>query len=413
MLASCFFFLGMLAMVVFSSCDGVIFSTIREEVKLSDAKVSGDISTIVRYQLDGVENAFVSNGEIYNRSIATNVNAAGESVSEFIDSIANSKIDWSDFKNPNGDHVFALAADSNYLYAATIAIEEDDDGKNVGTTRTLWCYSDGEWSALFTAAYSDSTPFTLFCTNSPKSENRTAYFRYVTKVTLSVDGVDKSYTIPVVYELNGTEKLKTIHTTETSTDETLEGGYIYKTSDNYPVGTYSETAPASTDDISNLMTVSACASFGGTVYFTSNYAMITNEDATTDATYIYYSSGDNVYYSTDASTWTAVDLDCDTIYSLGVTLDYLLAGTDSGIVHTKWATETPFVPAAGNNDFSTNADSTLSSYYEVSAILVVDPLQSEYGGTIFATSETSSSSASLNNVGLWSYYASEKEWNRE
>ena len=138
--------------------------------------------------------------------------------------------------------------------------------------------------------------------------------------------------------------------------------------------------------------------------------MASNETLVDDSTYIYYSSGDNVYYSSDGSAWTSVDLDCDTIYSLCITSDYLLAGTDGGIVHTPLSDA---IPSSGTADFSTNADSALSTYYEVYAIMVVNPADAETSATIFATANTSSTSASLNNVGLWSYFASEGEWNRE
>ena len=156
--------------------------------------------------------------------------------------------------------------------------------------------------------------------------------------------------------------------------------------------------------------------------------MTSNETLDSSSTLIYYSSGDNVYYkgtvkvsttdedgnatTTDKTVdWTGVDLDCSTILSLGVTSDYLLAGTSSGIVHTSLSNGIPATNAS--TDFSTNADSALSSYYEISLILVIDSGKTEAGTTIFATAETQKSSASMNNVGLWGYYASENEWNRE
>ncbi|MBR1404054.1 MAG: hypothetical protein IJ558_07725 [Treponema sp.] len=97
--------------------------------------------------------------------------------------------------------------------------------------------------------------------------------------------------------------------------------------------------------------------------------------------------------------------------SLAVTNDYLLAGTDEGIVHTTWASEN--IPSAGTADFSTNADSTLSSYYVVNCLLAVDPSRDETAGTLYGAIDMSGTSASLNNVGLWSYYAYKGKWNRE
>ena len=385
-LTLCSLVFGTFVLTSFFSCDGVIFDTIRDEVELDDAEISGDIQSIIRYTLDGVEHIFVSTGEIYHRSVATNVNRNGEEVEDFADSVANSKIDWDSFSTPRG-FVYSLAADSTNLYAASVVIEEDDDGYNVGTERNLYCYDGSKWNKIWTASYSSSNAAILFCTNSPKPENREAYFRYGKKI----------------WKLSGTTELS---------DDSAQ--YVYKASATDSSGNALSsigTELSAEDENSTAINVTSCAKLGGTTYFSSAYAMTTNESPDSDATYIYYSSGDNVYYSNDGSTWTAVDLSCDTIYSLGVTYDYLLAGTDSGIVHTTWASEN--IPSAGNSDFDTNADSTLSSYYEIPAILVIDSSRHETTGTIYASSVTSSSSASLNNVGLWSYYASEGEWNRE
>ena len=124
-------------------------------------------------------------------------------------------------------------------------------------------------------------------------------------------------------------------------------------------------------------------------------------------------------YSTDpndATKWTTVSLNHKSILSIALTKNYLLAGTTGGIIHTPLKADSNkivAIPAAGHVDFSTNADAALSSYYDVQAVLVVNPSNDETAATIFATAETSSTSASLNNVGLWSYFSSKNEWNRE
>lgn len=378
---------SLISALFFSSCDGVIFYTIRDEVELDDAEISGDIAKVVRYQLDGVENVFVANGKIYCRSVDTAHDASGNEV-EFTDSVANSKIDWTTFAKPSGI-VYDLAADSQYLYAVAIIYDDDDDGYNVPTTRTVYCYdsSSSSWTSIFSATYSSSVSSRLFCTNAPKNDNRKAYFRY---------GSD-------IYELNGTAQL----------GDDIAAGFVYATADNASVGTF--TTPE--DSSSTAFNPLSCAYFNGTVYFTALYAMTTNETLDDEASYLYYATGDNVYYSTDASTWTPVDLSCDTILSLAVTQNYLIAGTDEGIVHTPYTTKAENdvggIPTEGTADFDTNADSTLSSYYEVNSVLVIDPSLGEYDGTIYASIDMSGTSASLNNIGLWSYYAYKGKWNRE
>ena len=179
---------------------------------------------------------------------------------------------------------------------------------------------------------------------------------------------------------------------------------------NFPIGEL-----VNADDSKTPLAVNSCTSLGGTVYFSSAYAMTSATTSTSGET-AYYSDGAYVYYSTDGSSWEPVNLGCDTILSLTITNNYLLAGTSDGIVHTHINVDTAgsaAVPSSGTADFSTNADSALSSYYEIPALLAINPTKDETAGTIYASSITSSSSASLNNVGLWSYYASTGEWNRE
>ena len=354
---------------LFFSCHGVIFDTIRDEVKLADAVISGDIQDIIRYKDD----IYVSTGKISHRSVSLTKDINGKTEEEckkegevFV-AAADQKSELKSFSSPSG-YIYSLAADSNNLYALSVIIEEDDDGYNVPTKRVLWCYTatedgkEGSWKEIWSKSYDgskDDKAF-LFCTNTLKESNRHAYFRYQSKI----------------YELTGEEL-----------------GDTGMTSD-----------------------INSCTVLGSTVHFSSAYAMTSNETSKDESTYIYRSSGDTVYYSTDGDRWESVDLNCDTILSLAITKDYLLAGTASGIVHTPLKADSNgknAIPSSGNADFDTNADSTLSSYYEVPALLVLDPLQKEISATIFATCLTSSTSASLNNVGLWSYFATEGEWNRE
>lgn len=364
----------------FSACDGIVFHDIRKEVKLAKAKISGDIHNIVRFNYNGVEHVFASNGTIYYRSV--NADSALGSVN------IDSKESWSeDFENPD-DHIFSLAADTNCLYAATIALEKDDDGYNVPKSWSLWCFDTDSksWNKIYTAQYSSELSFILFCTNTPKKDNRRAYFRYGTSV----------------WQLSGTTPLTTDNKMDAK--EKLETGETLTSFDNSTKPTYA---------------TKSCAYFNGEVYFSSSEAMVTNETPEKDATYIYRSLSDNILYSTDptdATKWTQVNLNHKSILSIALTANYLLAGTTGGIIHTPLEADSNkivAIPKAGHVDFSTNADATLSSYYDVQAILVVDSSEAETSATIFATAETSSTSASLNNVGLWSYFATEGEWNRE
>lgn len=352
---SFFLLLGMLSTLF--SCDGVIFSTIRDEVRLSNAKIGGIVQNIVRFKYKGEEHIFITNGKIYHRSVEEDV--------------VNSKIPWTPFPAPAG-YIYSLAADDGYLYALGVIIDEDDDGYNVPTSRVIYC-RDSEsdsWKQIGALAY-NSPNTSIICTNS--LNNRKAYFISGKKI----------------YELSG---------------EVIDfDSWKYA-----PSGFTSELRP--NEDFDNegesASSIVSCASLGGTTYFSAGRGMTSNADDSC----IYYASGGTVSYYAGEEAKGSVSVSGDNILSLGVTSDYLLVGTDEGIQHTPL---NDIVPSGGTADFLTNADSTLSSYYEVPAILVVDPSKPEYEGTIYASSVTSSSSASKKNMGLWSYYASTREWNRE
>ena len=104
---------------------------------------------------------------------------------------------------------------------------------------------------------------------------------------------------------------------------------------------------------------------------------------------------------------------------MGFTQDFMLLGTTDGIQHVTMGADSTDTnkPGSSIQDFDNNAASALSSYYEVPALLVVNPGANEYSTAIFAAAEfsgsSSSTSATLDNVGLWGYYPSEDEWNRE
>jgi len=389
-----FIFASIFSVFLFS-CHGIIFDEIRNEVELDDAKVSGQIKSIVRYSYDcdsdgeKEECVFTATGKIYYRNISSTENSSGEKVTEFADSIASKKIGFSSFSKPSSGRVLSLAADKTYLYALVADVEtDDDDDTNGTTTRQIWSFDGSKWTQIVTTAYSSSYGFVLFCTNSPKSENREAYFRYGSKV----------------YKLS---EYKPKEDAEIDEDQ---GGYVYANEGNSYIGTYTQTENSS----STALEVKSCAMLNGTVYFSSEPSLVSDETEDDDASYLYFGNSDDVYYSQDGSSWTSVDLDCSKILCLGVTDNYLLIGTTEGIAHILLKTiRTEGTSSASTTSFDNNAASALSSYYKVPAILVVNPALDETSGTIFASSITSSTSASLNNVGLWSYFSSEGKWNRE
>lgn len=369
-----FLFASILAFTItlFSSCQGVIFDTIRDEVALDSAKLTGEISSIIRFK----DYIFVCNGNVWCKQA---------------DSLINY---WFKMPQPgNSNFTYKLAADDKYIYAQTMAIKEDEkEGENIPSFRSIYFSEDGiTWKiakieggvALTNLVYASYNPMKLMCTNTPQEAHRKAFLRY---------GYD-------IYELNG-ENAKMISSDDTYVDLSLV------------------TNPFNP---SQKLSISySCTWFNGKYYFSGGYAMITNETKNTDATAMYYTSGNYIYTyrlqegSNTNFTPVASNMNSGTIYSLGITADSILLGTSEGIAHTTFYEN---VPLATTYDFSTNAASALSSYYDVENILVVDPSLGEISGIIYGTTtfsgSSSSSSASFENIGLWSYYPYKGKWNLE
>ena len=339
----------MLAFVA-TACHDVIFDEIRKEVKLADAQVSGDINSIVRFGMGGKEYLFVQSGNIYCKELK-----ADPTTSEPYEG------QWK--KTTKGDIgngiVIGLAADTAYLYALAVRIEEDEDeGENYSAEQMLYCSTDGnEWKKI-NLTLPPKGPNTLFCTNSPNPEHRKAF--------LNTNGT--------VYALDG----------ESATE--------YNTGDIKP---------------------KSCVWFGGGVTFSAAEAATTNETADTEATLWYdYDKDDSKKILIHGKVEDTKNIGY-TIHSLACTKDFLLAGTDGGLLYFGLENGLP----TGSTDSGTNVSSTLSSYYEVHSVLAVDPSLPAKGGDIYGTTvfsgTSSNTGASADNQGLWAYYPGRGHWNRE
>ena len=144
---------------VFSGCQDPIFWNIRQEVKLEEATIYGDIFSIVRFK----DKLFIANGNIYSK-----------------DKNANSHGQWSKMNGPAG-HVLTVAADSSYVYALSVTSRKNDsEGEMELDSRKLYYSSDGNsWKEVsgITLSNSKSDVVKLLCTNSPKVAHRYAYIR--------------------------------------------------------------------------------------------------------------------------------------------------------------------------------------------------------------------------------------------
>ena len=159
------------------------------------------------------------------------------------------------------------------------------------------------------------------------------------------------------------------------------------------------------------------AVYAGGVYF-FNSCSATNEKSATAATHVYWASGSTLKYvaaGTNASSGASAVNASLTITSIAATSDAILLGTKGrGLQKT---TNTLGVPGSSLAPFSTNADSALDAPYIIPAMLCIDSAAPETGAMLYASADfkgkPGSSGGNFKDIGLWSYYPSRGNWNRE
>lgn len=372
------------AISVFTSCNGVVFDTIREEVKLSDAQIQGTVHSLIRVtdSSDSKEYLYLSaNPVVWKKNVDEAVKNGGTDSTDYTTSEHGH---WSTTSRPGNNYVRLAANHNGEIYSLSSIVKEvTDDGEMEEISRELKYLDTSDNNALWqTVTFDDesitseiSSDSSIFCTNTPKNKNRYAFVR--------IDGK--------IYKLEGGKA--------TLIEESSE--YNFTSGDN------------STSIYSNARGVSTFN--GRTFYFTETAAITSNESYNSDATMIYYASGTTVYYrAAGDSGWTSVSCDSSDIRSIAVTKDKLLLGTTSGLDNTAL---NEGKPTGSATTISANATSTLSSSYIVPILLTIDPTKSDTATDIYAASNfegnPSSTSATRKNASLWSYYPARSKWNRE
>lgn len=372
------------AISVFTSCNGVVFDTIREEVKLSDAQIQGTVHSLIRVtdSSDSKEYLYLSaNPVVWKKNVDEAVRNGGTDSTDYTTSEHGH---WSTTSRPGNNYVRLAANHNGEIYSLSSIVKEvTDDGEMEEISRELKYLDTSDKDALWQTVTFDDESITseislassIFCTNTPKNENRYAFVR--------IDGK--------IYKLEGGKA--------TLIEESSE--YNFTSGDN-STSIYSSARGVSTFN-------------GSTFYFTETAAITSNESYNSDATIIYYASGTTVYYrAAGDSGWTSVSCDSSDIRSIAVTKDKLLLGTTSGLDNTAL---NEGKPTGSATTISANATSTLSSSYTVPILLTIDPTKSDTATDIYAASNfegnPSSTSATRKNASLWSYYPARSKWNRE
>ena len=149
---------------VFTGCMNPIFHYIKEEVKLEEMKIHGDIYSFARIGEDSNAKIFVSNGKIYWKEASKEGHGG-----------------WTEFKKPEGQ-VYTIASDKNdNLYAVTfISSKYDSDGEMKVTEKRLYACSaaDGDWTQIDSISIGEDSlkdVYALMGTNSVFKDHREAF----------------------------------------------------------------------------------------------------------------------------------------------------------------------------------------------------------------------------------------------
>lgn len=375
--------------------------------------------------------------------------------------------------NHEGQTIIKVAADADTLYLVTIEYTKDEaEGKTVPHTVRIWANSSfslsengtltstSDWVEIASESYDSSkkeynfftlinesrysywySDFNVFCSNAPQKEHRVAYLRNGFRETESA----------TYYKLNGTNPLDAENPTAKviSNENVPDNIIILKDTGATEISSSTDMIIA---DNSTGIDIDSVAYLNGNYYFFDSIAVTTNETKDTDATIIYYGSTRTSNRSTQdhshISSSNLLSLTCEsagssitptktTVLDAGEDIsclamtkdslfigraDYTLSSTYAGGV-VKMNVNADGTPLLNSNNsaylasFTTNAAIQLSSAYQIFTLLVADPSKDELDSIIYSSigfkSSGTSTAVNYKNVGLWAYYPSRGNWNRE
>lgn len=460
-----------------TSCYDPIFQSIRAEVSLNNADISGFINTLIPFTTDKNDDGvaedllFLQNGSIYYKE-ATNT-SHGSWKKDKSKGLPES-ISYSYFDNEfDGYNFIKLAADKDFLYALCYkAVFDDDNNRNVPKEMKLYCLegSTGIWKEnetvskyisnyidkLYTKNYMMDASIHLFDNNETEFKgtdsdkhlitgaNRNAYIRigggrpYETgeKPNLEYGSITAGATTGNY----GILKLQGLNPPVEIAEDT-NGASIY---------TLSAINVSGTDYFTNYLTAQKSKNHEDYVYvgidkklFTipaskiSQTVNIIDGETTKPMNRLNAYNCKKEYYidsgktekskvSLDAMTIEGIDIEAiyerktegcaDDIISIAETSDFILMGTyEKGAYHA--ALSTSGIPAEKTSDFTTNCDDILIEPYIVRMMFCVDPSKMETEAVLYSSLQfrytQSNAGTNYTNVGLWSYYPKRGNWNRE
>lgn len=487
-----FLSVNFLSLVFFTGCYDSVFDDIRKEVPLEDSEISGYINDLTRFRSvkdDGTEAEFLilQNGIIYAKQISpAQISPAGE----FKDlSYGESHGKW--FKTGsgisalsydyygekfNGEYIVKTASEYNgtksTLYALSTKWGKNDDyGRNIPTEFKLYSMDkiDGTWSPISDANeylkncfatgkdsnYGTDLTIQLFCTNTPKRENRRAFLRLGGETDKWFNAVDEDgnpiEVECIIFELSNSDLTPIYYSKRT------------KQADSYSKEIYKNSSLAfSKPETLSSKTVSA-VEMQGEVYFLPFIGSTGNSTPESDGTFICYGSGTNAFYFTNldyesldgkftakkivngtetddtenintiVAFWTGRKDSSGKVAERPSELKEVGLSTNNDIISASASKDDILFGTRGNgvfralikqdgsiekiNEFISNTSSIMASPYIIRMIFTVDPSKdgattSRYSAMDFIYT-ASNAGANDSHRGLWSYYKERGNWNRE
>lgn len=430
---------GLLLPLAFTSCDNPAFYGVSEDVVSEDATVSGTIGQITRYTASGTEFLVVNADDGLRYKLASNrTHGSWKTYGSLPFSLHS--YDYYGEKH-NGEQIIKIVADDAYLYMLSCSYKNDnDEGTVAPDVLTLRCAkitsSDGvtwdsgaTWTTLDESTSTDSSAifkvykysstgyyysaFALFSTNSINPAHRAVFIRSGKHVAVNTSSGSEWRNVSYYQVKNGAINSYT-------------PASVWYGDDNY--------TDLDTDKYSR--NIYGVAYNGSGFTFFCNPAVTTNEyysDMTytnlasnttyVEPTYIYYGYGSTLCYMTGGAYAGSISAS-RTISALAVCNDAIIIGmgtwdASSGYSTYGGITKSPlssWIPT-GTTSFSTNAESQITSGYHVFALLNANPSEAETESALYAAiafaGSGSSTGVSYSNIGLWSYYPSRGNWNRE
>lgn len=403
-------FTVILCSLILTSCFNPVYYEIRKDVKPEEGTIFGNILQITRTTVDNKEFLvlYANEGIRYKQK---DISEHG-TWKTFNNIPCESLVFDNVTQTFNGEQVLNLFSDKDTLYAITAKYKyntelgtSNADYLKLYATQLHLDESDGftwaennEWKTIIddtekkyfplTGADSSSdyqsSSFAVFQTNSPMAAHRKVFIRS-----------GKSADSAKYYTLNGLEA---------------------------PIECTSQISLA--DGLTNI--ANSAVYFDGEILFFNSLASTTNETYDTEATRFYFGINSELYANKEANSKEIAKF-CDAenrISSLATCADSILIGrgrfgndstTNGGIAKT--TLDENGNPGTKLVSFDTNASFQLSTAYLINCIVNASPEKKEIESSLYSSVSIkgtgTSTGASFRNLGLWSYYPSRGNWNRE